>query len=249
MVWADNGSAANSTNRPEVHVDFALSKDGEALGLFAADGTAIDTLTFGAQTTDVSQGRFPDGTVNIFLMPTPTPQTNNLIPNTAPVLAAIGHQFVHVGQTVQFTAAATDGQSAYQSLTYSLSNAPAGASIGAASGIFWWTTTQAVAPSTNSITVRVKDSGTPALSDARTFSIVVAAPPRFQAVSPTGDGYLQISFNTLPGRNYRVQFKNHLSDPVWTALGGNIPGTGEVMNVFDDMTAQAQRFYRLLALP
>jgi len=226
LVWADNGSAANSTNRPELHVNFRLSKDGEAIGLFAADGTAIDTLTFGTQTTDVSQGRFPDGAVDFFSMPIPTPQTNNIIPNTAPVLAAISDKFVNVGQTVHFTATATDSQSAYQSLTYSLSNAPAGATIGAASGIFTWTTSQAAVPGTNSVTVRVTDSGAPALSDSRTFSIVVSAPLRFQAVSPTGDGYLRISFDTLPGKNYQMQFKNHLTDPVWTALGANISGTG-----------------------
>ena len=32
-----------------------------AIALFAPDGTLIDGVTFGPQTTDVSQGRFPDG--------------------------------------------------------------------------------------------------------------------------------------------------------------------------------------------
>lgn len=230
-------------------MNFALSKDGEALGLFAADGTAIDTLSFGVQTVNVSQGRFPDGAVDFFAMPTPTPQTNNVIPNTAPALAVIGDKYVHVGQTVLFTATATDAQSGYQSLTFSLSNAPAGASIHPTSGIFSWTTTNAISPSTNSVTVRVADNGTPALSDAKTFAILISPQPRFNSVSPTGDGYIQISFNSLPGRDYQVQFKNHLTDPVWTALGGNISGTGAALNVFDDLTAQPQRFYRLLALP
>lgn len=249
LVWADNGNAANSTNRPELHVNFKLSKGGEAIGLFAADGTAIDTLTFGAQTTDVSQGRFPDGAVDFFSMPTPTPQTNNILPNTAPLLAAISNKFVHVGQPVQFTAMATDAQSAYQSLTFSLSNAPAGASLNASSGIFSWTTTNAAVPSTNSITVRVTDNGTPSLSDTKTFSIFVSAQPRFNAVSATGDGSIQISFTTLPGQNYQVQFKDNLADPVWTSLGAPVPGTGLPATIDDDLTGRPQRFYHLLASP
>jgi len=249
LVWADNNSGSNSTNRPELHVNFKLSKAGDAIGLFAPDGTAVDALTFDAQTTDVSEGRFPDGAANLFFMPTPTPQTNNVIPNTAPVLAAIGDQYVHVGQTVQFTATATDAESAYQTLTFSLSNAPVGAGINPASGVFSWVTTNAVAPGTNSITVRVTDDGTPALSDARTFSVIIAAPPQFSGVSTTGDGQMRISFNTLPGQHYQVQFKDHLADAAWTALGGIISGTGSPLTVSDDMVGSPQRFYRLLALP
>jgi len=249
LVWADNGSAANSTNRPELHVNFKLSKGGEAIGLFASDGTAIDTVTFGAQTIDVTQGRFPDGAQDWFFMPTPTPQTNNIIPNTAPVLAVISDKFVHVGQAVQFVATAIDGQSAYQSLTFSLSNAPVGASINASSGGFTWMTANAMVPGTNVITVRVTDNGTPPLSDTKTFTIIVSALPRFNTVSPTGDGYLQISFNTLPGRNYQVQFKDQLTDPAWTALGATVSGTGAALNIYDEMSGRPQRFYRLLALP
>jgi hypothetical protein len=61
-------------------VNFKLGKSGDAIGLFAADGTTITALTFGAQTTDVSQGRFPDSAVNLYFMPTPPPQINNFIP-------------------------------------------------------------------------------------------------------------------------------------------------------------------------
>ena len=51
------------------------------------DGTTIDAITFGAQTSDVTQGRYPDGTVNIYSMTSPTPGTANFppnIPNTSP---------------------------------------------------------------------------------------------------------------------------------------------------------------------
>jgi hypothetical protein len=176
----------------------------------------------------------------IFFDPAPT--------NIPPVLASISDKYVYAGQTVQFTATATDAESAYQTLTFSLSNAPASAGINPVSGVFSWVTTNAVAPGTNSITVRVMDNGTPALSAARTFSVFIAAPPQFSGVSATDDGQMQIMFNTLPGQHYQVQFKDHLADATWTTLGGIMSGTGSSQTVSDDKAGSSQRFYRLLAL-
>ena len=63
------------------HVDFKLSNGGEAVGLFDRDGvTAIDTVSFGIQTSDVSYGRYPDATGAWALMASPTPGK----PNEAP---------------------------------------------------------------------------------------------------------------------------------------------------------------------
>ncbi len=62
LVWADNAPGLNSPNSADLHVNFQLAKSGEHIGLFAADGTQIDAVTFGPQTNDVSQGRYPDGT-------------------------------------------------------------------------------------------------------------------------------------------------------------------------------------------
>ena len=74
LLWADNQTADGV-----LHLGFSLSKNGEAVGLFGTDGlTPIDTYTFGAQTTDVSEARQTDGSptwVN-FLIPTPD-ATNN----------------------------------------------------------------------------------------------------------------------------------------------------------------------------
>ncbi|MHC1763520.1 MAG: lamin tail domain-containing protein [Verrucomicrobiia bacterium] len=44
------------------HLSFRLSAGGEVIGLFdAATGARIDSVSFGPQTTDISQGRLPDG--------------------------------------------------------------------------------------------------------------------------------------------------------------------------------------------
>ena len=108
LVWADNETGQNSTNLPDLHAGFALSKAGDAIGIFAADGTRIDSVTFGAQTTDVSEGRFQDGQPGIYSMTLPTPGQPNRLPNSPPILAPISDQEVTLGQTLVFTASAGD---------------------------------------------------------------------------------------------------------------------------------------------
>jgi len=58
-------------------------------------------------------------------------------------------------------------------LTYSLSNAPAGALINPSTGVFTWTPTEAQGPGVYSITVKVTDNNLPPLSDSKTFTVTV----------------------------------------------------------------------------
>lgn len=68
VVWCDDDAGQDG-----VHASFKLSKGGEFIGIVAADGvTFVDSLSFGEQSTDVSMGRFPDGSSEwMFLSPTP----------------------------------------------------------------------------------------------------------------------------------------------------------------------------------
>jgi hypothetical protein len=58
-------------------------------------------------------------------------------------------------------------------LTFSLSNAPAGATIDRANGVFTWTPAEGQGPGLYSITVRVTDNNVPPSSDAKTFQVAV----------------------------------------------------------------------------
>lgn len=80
LVWADDEASQNSTNRADLHVNFKLNKEGEAIGIFAADGTPIDYVVFGPQTTDYSEGRYPDGGSLRLVVPTPSPRAANALP-------------------------------------------------------------------------------------------------------------------------------------------------------------------------
>ena len=59
------------------HVGFSLRTGGESLGIYDR-GAAIDNITFGAQSTGVSEGRFPDGSSIIARFDTsPSPGSPN----------------------------------------------------------------------------------------------------------------------------------------------------------------------------
>src|SRR5439155_1790089 len=58
-------------------------------------------------------------------------------------------------------------------LTFSLLSGPPGVNLDSATGLLTWTPTEAQGPSTNLITVRVTDNGTPALNDTKSFTVVV----------------------------------------------------------------------------
>ena len=72
-LWADGEPEQGPT-----HLGFKLSKSGEAIGLFEADGmTLIDSLTFGPQQRDVSYGRTADGGTLWESFKAPTPGRSN----------------------------------------------------------------------------------------------------------------------------------------------------------------------------
>ena len=177
LVWADGETGQNSPSRPDLHASFSLAKSGEAIALFAPDGTLIDGVTFGAQTSDVSQGRFPDGSASIQFMTNATPRAANLVPsaNTPPTLAFIGSKNVPEGTLLAFTAVATDSNVPAQVLTYSLdAGAPTGAVINASNGVFNWTPSEAQGPGVYPVSIIVSDSGTPSMSATQTVSIAVS---------------------------------------------------------------------------
>jgi hypothetical protein len=61
MFEADNVNT-NTQRYPADHVNFSLSNNGEAVGIYGTDGfTSIDFITFGSQTNGISEGRLPDG--------------------------------------------------------------------------------------------------------------------------------------------------------------------------------------------
>lgn len=73
LFWADDDSTQGIN-----HLPFKLSGSGEQIGLFMHDGeTPIDTLNYNVQFSDVSYGRFPDGS-DSWIYANPTPGYSNI---------------------------------------------------------------------------------------------------------------------------------------------------------------------------
>ncbi|MDA1274719.1 MAG: immunoglobulin domain-containing protein [Verrucomicrobia bacterium] len=153
-----------------------------ALGANAPAGAAINPAT-GVFTWTPTRAQGPSTNVIAITVSdggTPNLSTNatfrvvvNEI-NSPPVLAAIANQRVDEGTPLTFTAAGTDLDLPPQTLQYSLGvGAPSGASINAATGVFTWTPTEVQGPSTNVVSVRVTDSGTPIGRASQEVTIVV----------------------------------------------------------------------------
>ena len=121
---------------------------------FGVTGTQIDAITFTNQAANISQGRSPDGSGNIDLLPMPSPRGANESAPPAPVVTGIGVQ----GATVTLT------------------------------------------------------------------------------------------FTSVPGIRYRVQFKDDLSAMTWSSLPGDVIAVGNFSMKLDTNNGQ-QRFYRLQIVP
>ena len=248
LVWADAGLSGTDS---ALHANFNLSKAGSVIALCDPEGNLVDSVNFGAQSADISQGRWPDGAADIYFMPAPTPGSANQFVNSPPVLAPLADEIVRAGSPVTFTAIATDPDAPPQTLTFSLdAGAPAGAMINATSGVFTWTPSTSLAPGTNAVTVRVTDNGVPPLSVAQTLTVVVQTSSiSMTGVSLTPDGRPTFSWATQPGRTYRVEWKADINDPAWQPLE-DLNATGGSLTFADSLSpAFTQRFYQIELLP
>src|SRR5213078_1131652 len=95
--------------------------------------------------------------------------------NIAPLLTVPDNQTINELSTFVVTNTATDPDLPANTLTFSLVSPPAGMSIDPSSGVLTWTPTETQGPSTNVISVKVTDNGTPALSDSKKFTVTIVA--------------------------------------------------------------------------
>lgn len=136
-VWTGAELTAGVNPDGSVNATFGLSKGGDAVALLSPDRTVeLDRVTFGAQSPNVSQGRWPNrasGAWVSFASPTPgLPNRNPAV--TAKLLPLYGVQSVSAGQTLAlpFAPAATVTEA-----VYALVEGPDGAALGAGGGFSW----------------------------------------------------------------------------------------------------------------
>jgi regulator of extracellular matrix RemA (YlzA/DUF370 family) len=171
-----------------------------------------------------------------------------LASNNPPVLAPIADQTIYALLSLVLTNSATDPDLPAQVLTFSLDpGAPAGASIGAADGVFTWTPTAAQTGSSG-ITVRVTDDGLPNLSATQSFQVNVLPPPSLGTLF-ISNSLVSLTWNSISGATYRVQFRTNLTDGVWVGLASDVTASGATASTTDPSATSDTRFYRVFVVP
>jgi hypothetical protein len=168
--------------------------------------------------------------------------------NSAPSLAPISNRTVNAGITLTVTNSATDPDLPYQTLAFSLLNAPANAALNSTNGLFTWRPATAQAGTSNRLSVVVTDNGTPSLSATQAFSIIVNklnAPVLAQAT--TGNNSIALRVSGDFGPDYSVQASTNLVD--WaTVFATNQPVLPFVWTD-PDAAAYPTRYYRVQLSP
>ena len=169
--------------------------------------------------------------------------------NYPPILAAAADHTVHACCLLAVTNSASDPNVPAHPLTFSLDpGAPPGVTINPANGLLSWAVPAAYANTTNTITVRVTHTSAPSLSDAKSFAVIVAAPPVVQPLR-FSNGIAQLAWNAIAGQSYRLQYKPTLVATNWTDLLPDITATTSTAATTAAIGSAPQRFYRILILP
>jgi hypothetical protein len=143
---------------------------------------------------------------------------NNL--NRLPVLTAIGGKAVNEAALLSFTISATDPDG--DTLTYSASNLPTGASFNASTQTFSWTPTYSQAGSYPSIHFQVSD-GTLTASEDITITVV----QQYADWDPSADGVVNVLDMISVGQHW-----GETGTPGW--IRQDVNGDG-VINVLDEV--------------
>ena len=191
-------------------------------------------------------------TVNPVLMATNSFTVIVTESNIAPVLPMFGTQTVIGGGHLVVNNAATEPNTNAVTVGYRLINPPSGMSISGA-GVITWTP---LTPGTNTVTTVVTNNDSfdlvnPTLTATNSFTIVVTpastnTTPVIQSIT-SSNGVITITWGSVPGQLYQVQYKGSFGATNWQPLGPGILATNTVTSA-TDTNANPQRFYRIAML-
>ncbi len=155
---------------------------------------------------------------------------------------------MNVGQTVEFTASATDDDQPPQGLSYTLLAGPANATLDPGIGTFAFRPLVTQANTTHSFTLEVSDNGSPPLTATRTFSVTVnpLVTPSISNLTFAG-GQFSLQVNGQTGPDYLVETSTNLTQwtPIHTANSPAMP----FIWTDPDTGGSTQRFYRVKVGP
>lgn len=168
--------------------------------------------------------------------------------NNLPTLAAIANQTINAGVTLLATNTASDADVPAQSLTFSLLTAPTNATLttfGLSNAVVTFRPLVSQAGSTNLVSVKVADNGTPSLSATNNFTVTVnplSSQPAFSPVVTTAGNLLNLTIAGPIGPDYSLLTSTNLLD--WQSmLTSNSPVTPFILTVTN--LNDPSRYYRI----
>ncbi|MGA2683419.1 MAG: hypothetical protein ABSF51_00060 [Verrucomicrobiota bacterium] len=202
----------------------------------SATGPSSNSISGVGDTFSVT---LPAYTMDVLMIP--------VLVNTPPVLAAISNDTVNVGQTVAFTASATDSNQPPPTLRFSLLSSPTNATLDPNSGAFSFRPLVSQANTTNPISLEVTDSGNPPLSATQSFAVTVnpLTLPQFSLVGWSNAQFvLQVSGQSGP--DYEIQNSTNLTQwgMVFTTNSPAMPFSWQ-----DTAATNSANFYRVVVGP
>jgi len=83
---------------------------------------------------------------------------------------------------------------------------------------------------------------------ASDVQLTVIEQPSIQlATTPTAGGNVSVSLMSVAGLVYTLEYKDSLTQPVWTSIPPPVSGTGSVVSLVDTNAVTPTRFYRVTA--
>jgi hypothetical protein len=166
--------------------------------------------------------------------------------NNPPALAAIASQTITAGVILAVTNVASDPDLPAQSLTFTLLSSPTNATLTAlnpTNARVSWRPLVSQAGTTNLITVKVSDNGSPSLSATNNFAITVnpASQPALGSIV-LGGGQVSLTGTGLIGPDYTLLTSTNMAN--WQPLFTTNP-TAMPVTFTDTNRNAAARFYRL----
>lgn len=227
-----------------------------ALGVLSNGATALLTI----HTVASSEGTFTNHLSAGGLTPDPQLSNNsssmtiivNLAgggsgTNTPMQLMNIADRIVHAGSLVVVTNSVSGSPT--NAISFSLdAGAPAAAFLDSTTGVFSWPTTDEDVNSTNAITVRAFDNGSPPFTDVQSFTVTVVSRPLIAGIA-VNNGVVSVAWNSLIGQAYRLECTTNLTVEAWSAASPDIIASAVITthtNAFDPAVSQ---FYRVRVLP
>jgi hypothetical protein len=166
----------------------------------------------------------------------------------APTLAQPANYTINAGQTVSFTATATDNDPS-RVLTFSIASGPG--TIGSSSGLFIWRAAASSGGSSNNIQLVVSDNSVPAITDAKSFYIRVnpLSPVTLKPIAKTSTNF-QIQVTGPIGPDYILQAASVVNNAnAWTNWLTNTPVVSPFNLADTNLVGFSNRLYRVQLSP